>query len=69
MIGWAVVAFAVAAYDAVAMKTGVETMSTAYRDAYRVHPVVVGAATVYLVAHLTGYLPGRYDPLRNLARS
>lgn len=67
MIGWIAVAAVVAVYDAVAMRTGAETMSTVYRDAYQARPVLIGAATGYLVAHLTGYLPRRYDLFRAAA--
>jgi len=66
MIGWAVVAAAVAGYDGWAIVRGAETMSRAYRRTYGTHPVLVAAATAYLVGHLTGHLPSRYDVLRRL---
>lgn len=66
MIGWAVVGLVVAAYDARAITAGTATMSAVYRDAYRAHPLIVGGATAFLVSHLTGYLPARFDPLRHL---
>lgn len=65
MIGWLAVAAAVASYDAWAMTGRAETMSTVYRGAYTAHPVLVGALTAYLVGHLTGHLPSRYDVLRS----
>lgn len=68
MIGWAAVGLLVSAYDAWALKTGAETMSTAYRRAFRAQPAIVGGATAYVVSHLTGYLPARVDPLRHLTR-
>ena len=66
MIGWAAVAVVVSAYDGWALATGAETMSTAARRSYAAHPVVLAAATAYLVGHLTGLLPRRVDPLRHL---
>lgn len=55
----------VAAYDWYAIKTGrVSTMSAAYKRTYQRHPVVTLGATVYLLSHLTGHLPQRYDALR-----
>ena len=66
-VGWAAVAAVVAAADGLALRTDGQTMSTAYRTAYQRHPLAIGAATAYLVAHLTGHLPKRYDPLRHIA--
>jgi hypothetical protein len=55
----------VAVVDAEALLRGKhKTLSCAYRDAAHAHPVVVTAATAYLVAHLYGALPLACDPLR-----
>lgn len=68
LAGWAAVLVTVSVYDAWALSSGAETLSTGYRAAYRAHPFIVGAATAFLVGHLTGHLPARYDPLRSTTR-
>jgi hypothetical protein len=64
--GWLIVGVAVAAYDGLAMRRRRETMSTVYRRTYRSHPLIIGASTAYMVGHLTGHLPQRYDALRRI---
>jgi len=64
MIGWAAVAAVVATYDTWAIKTGRRTMSACYCRADRTQRALVLGGTAYLVGHLNGWLPARYDLLR-----
>ena len=66
VIGWISVAAVVASTDIFVIRRGACTMSRAYRDAYKSHPLIVGGATAYLIAHLTGWCPPRLDVLSNL---
>lgn len=66
MNGWLCVAAAVTAVDVHAGLTGHPTLSATFRAAANSHPVAIGAATVYLLAHLFGVVPAEYDPLTRL---
>ena len=59
-MSWAALAAAVIAIEVFAD----ETLSSEYYRTYEKHPVLVTAATAYLVAHLYRFVPNRYDPLR-----
>lgn len=63
MRGWVGIAVYVIAYDSWAGLTGSKTLSAEFRDQSSQNPVVMSAFTLYLVAHLFGKWPRRYDPL------
>lgn len=66
-MGWIFVAAVVIGYDGYALRTGkTSTLSSSYRSTYRKYPYLVGAGTVYLITHLTGHLPVKYDALRRI---
>ena len=65
MPGWVAVFTVVSAIDTHAILTGRPTLSSTFRAASKRHPVAVPLATTYLVAHLYGWVPPQYDPLRN----
>lgn len=64
---WAVLAAGVTAYEVHASRRDWELLSEAC-DRYRErHPVLTRLVIVYLAAHLTRTIPGRVDPLHQLA--
>lgn len=60
---WGIVMAGILAYDYWLMATGHPSLSSVYRASSRHHPLLVGGATSYLIAHLWGYLPHRADAL------
>lgn len=68
MNGWLAVAAVVVVVDLNACRTGAPLLSTDFRRASRTHPLLVGFATSYLLAHLFGALPSIADPLAQLGR-
>lgn len=61
--GWVGIAAYVIAYDSWAGWTGNKTLSAEFRDYSREQPVLMLLGTSYLVAHLFGMWPRKYDPL------
>lgn len=66
ILGWAAIPAVVLGVNTWALRHGHHTMSHTYRCAFTAHPALVGAATAYLLAHLTGGCPPRYDLLRRI---
>jgi len=64
VIGWLTVAAVVTTYDLWAIRTGRNTMSACYCRADPAQRALVLAGTGYLIAHLNGWMPKRYDLLR-----
>lgn len=63
MKGWLGLATFVAIYDAWAGATGNRTLSRAFRETAKRHPVICWGACIYMTAHLHGLVPARLDPL------
>lgn len=63
MPGWIGIAVYVTAYDTWAGLSGRRTLSSEFRDHSKVRPMVMVVGTAYMVTHLFGWFPRRYDPL------
>lgn len=63
---WAVLAGCVAAIDAAAIVRCQPTLSQEYTAATARRPVLMLGGAAWMVAHLTGALPHRTDPLARL---
>lgn len=63
MRGWVGIAAYVILYDSWAGLGGKKTLSAEFRDHSLDRPVLTFAVTTYLVAHLFGKWPRKYDPL------
>lgn len=51
-------------YDVALAKSNHPTLSSDFRHAARLHPVVISLPVVYLLSHLYGVLPAEFDALR-----
>lgn len=60
---WIVLAIFIATYDGWLIASGRPSLSNHYAATSRQHPVLISAATAYLLAHLYGVLPRRTDVL------
>jgi len=67
--GWWVIFGLAAAHNVWAAGSGREMLSEAARRHRRVHPVLVPAVALGLVAHLMGWLDHRVDPLYRLGEA
>lgn len=63
---WGIITVGVIAAEAYAKITRRPTPSQDYLDALHARPFIVGGATFYLLGHLAGLLPRRWDVLRRL---
>lgn len=66
MKGWLAITLWVIGYDIWAAVTKHKTLSSAYRQVAGQHPIPSTVFSCYMVAHLHGFIPQKWDPLRHL---